>query len=303
MTYRYSHAVPAIAAGLLLAFGLVVGMCPATADDVSTATPQASVATDPVLIFEAPSDGEAEEVERLSLSELKQKITTHNLTFADPLYKKEKRYAAFKLHDVLQLGFSQLPDKSGKQWRSDDYSDVAFVALDGYQALGSLAVVQEPGAYLVYEDFDQEGWEPLGKRKTDPGPFYVIWTGAGQGPKGKYPWPYQLQTIRLVQFKQQYPNVFPANVPTDSHIYDGYQLFRKTCFACHAMNRQGGMVGPDLNAPRSITEYRDEKMLRDFIRQPSKFRYTKMPDNPTLTDEDLDDLLAYLRHMATRKGE
>lgn len=243
-----------------------------------------------VMIFEI---GEEEE-DRFSLDELKQRLKTHTLKLVDPLYKKQKRYSAFALHDVLQFGF-------GDAWQDDKYSDVAFVALDGYQSLGPLDVVKETGGYVVYEDLDRDGWEPIGRRKTDPAPFYLLWTGAEQGPKGKYPWPYQLQTIRLVRFEQQYPNVFPAGVATDTAVYRGYQLFRKTCFACHAMNRQGGTVGPDLNAPRSIIEYRDPDVIRAYIKAPSTFRYTKMPDNPHLTEANLDELLAYFRYTAGRK--
>ena len=294
-----------IAAGMIIA-ALAAMADFAVADDAPAIKAKTPEKANPVLIFEEPDDGELDdgeldggeldEVERFSLSTLKKRLPLHKLKFFDPLYKKEKRYAAFALHDVFRLSF-------GDRWRSDEYSDVAFVALDGYKALGSLAAIKEKGAYLVYEDLDQDGWEPLGKRKIDPAPFYIVWTGKDQGPKGIYPWPYQLERIQLVQFKEQYPKVVPVGVAKGSAVFRGYQLFRSTCFACHAMSRQGGMVGPDLNAPQNITEYREEKMIRAFIRAPSQFRYSKMPDNPKLTDEDLDHLLAYFRHMARRKGE
>ncbi len=239
---------------------------------------------------------EGEDQERFSLAELKEQLKTHKLTLRDPLHKKEKNYKAFALHDLLRLGFEN-------RWQSDKYSDIAFVALDGYQALGALPVLRESGGYVVYEDLDRDGWEPIGERKTDPAPFYLLWTGEAQGPKGVYPWPYQLQTIRLLKFKDQYPKVYPAGVKEGSAVHQGFTLFRQVCFACHAMSRQGGTVGPDLNAPRNITEYRDEKMIRDYVRAPSRFRYTKMPDNPNLTDEELDHLLAYFRHQAEHKSD
>jgi len=267
----------------------LIGNRQAMADDAVSTETGADEDTNPALVF-----AEGEDQERYSLQTLRKRLTTHKLTFFDPLYKKQKNYAAFALHDLLQLGFAD-------RWKSDKYTDVAFVALDGYQALGSLAAIREAGGYLVYQDLDQEGWEPIGPRKIDPAPYYLVWTGEHQGPKGIYPWPYQLQSIRLVRFEEQYPRVYPQGVSAETDVFQGFQLFRKHCFACHAMNRQGGTVGPDLDAPKNITEYRSEEMIRKYVRAPSQFRYTKMPDNPTLTDEDLDHLLAYLRYMAKRK--
>jgi hypothetical protein len=64
------------------------------------------------------------------------------------------------------------------------------------------------------------------------------------------------------------------------------------------MSRQGGKVGPDLNAPQSIVSYRSQNMIREFIRNPSKYRYTHMPDHTDLDDQVLDELLAYFWLMS-----
>ena len=53
--------------------------------------------------------------------------------------------------------------------------------------------------------------------------------------------------------------------------------------------------------PRSIVEYRDPLQLKEFIRDPQSFRYTRMPANPQLSDRDLDDLVAYFHAMRARK--
>lgn len=63
------------------------------------------------------------------------------------------------------------------------------------------------------------------------------------------------------------------------------------------MNRQGGNIGPDLNAPRSIVTYRSPQMIKEFIKNPSKYRYTFMPDHPDFSEEDLDNILSYLTYM------
>jgi len=56
-------------------------------------------------------------------------------------------------------------------------------------------------------------------------------------------------------------------------------------------------MGPDLNAPKSIVSYRSEFMIKELIKRPSKYRYTQMPDNPDLSDQDLDNTLAYFSYM------
>jgi mono/diheme cytochrome c family protein len=78
----------------------------------------------------------------------------------------------------------------------------------------------------------------------------------------------------------------------------GYQLFKDRCVRCHAMDGQGGTIGPDLNAPMSVAEYRSHMMIREFIRHPSRYRHTYMPDHEDLSDQDLDDLPDYFRHQA-----
>jgi mono/diheme cytochrome c family protein len=78
-------------------------------------------------------------------------------------------------------------------------------------------------------------------------------------------------------------------------------VFKGQCIRCHAMNQQGGKIGPDLNAPKSVAEYRSPEWLKDFIRQPSKWRYSGMPDHAHLTDADLDDLVEYFWHMAKHR--
>ena len=100
-----------------------------------------------------------------------------------------------------------------------------------------------------------------------------------------------------MRFPDQYPLVYPDGAGKDSAAYKGYEIFKGRCVRCHSMNQQGGKVGPDLNAPRSIVTYRSEYMIKEFIKHPSVYRYTQMPDHPDLTDGDLNNLIAYFRYM------
>lgn len=119
----------------------------------------------------------------------------------------------------------------------------------------------------------------------------------GQGPdqstENDYPWPYQLKSIALIRFEDRYPEVVPAGAAADSPAMRGFDLFKAHCVRCHSINQQGGRIGPDLNAPKSIVSYRPKKMIKAYIRKPSDFRYTDMPDQLFLTDAGLEDLYQY----------
>jgi len=62
-------------------------------------------------------------------------------------------------------------------------------------------------------------------------------------------------------------------------------------------------VGPDLNVPRSIVEYRPVAQIKAYIRDPTSFRYGKMPAHPDLSAADLDALIAYFRAMSAQKHD
>ena len=247
---------------------------------------------DPVLRF--VQSGLAEKT--LSLTEMKVKLPVTELAIFDTEYGKPKRYRGFALVRVLELAF-------GPGWQGHDYTEMVFSALDGYASVSTLEKLGAPGGYIVFEDMEHPDWEPIGRNLANPGPFYLVWAKPGQSSAQEYPWPWQLAKIELVRFKDRYPAVYPADAYRNSGVYAGFLTFKGRCMRCHAMNQQGGMVGPDLNAPQSVTEYRSPEMLKAFIRQPSQFRYTRMPDHTDLSDADLDNLLDYLRHMANQRRQ
>ncbi len=247
-----------------------------------------AAANEPILGF----DVAGRPVGRLDLAELSTRLHTRAVELFDPHYMKRKRFRAFALADVMGAGF-------GESWRHAPHTEVVFTARDGYRAVSAREKVAEAGGYLAFADLDAEGgWEPLPGNRTDPGPFYVVWLGDGQGTAQGYPWPWQLAQISMVRVEDAFPAVFPNGAPEDSSVLRGYGLFKDRCLRCHAMNEQGGKVGPDLNAPMSVVEYRSPMMIRAFIRHPSRYRHTHMPDHEDLSDRDLDDLLDYFRHQA-----
>lgn len=139
----------------------------------------------------------------LDLDQLRSQLPTHDIALRDPHYQAQKDFRVFALADVLDLGF-------GERWRGDDYPEVVFIASDGYQGLGSINKLGAPGGYVAFADLDLDaGWEPMGKVQINPGPFYIVWSGAEQRAAKAYPRPWQLAEIAILRLQDQYPAVYP----------------------------------------------------------------------------------------------
>lgn len=240
-------------------------------------------------------------VATLDLATLRARCGEAKVTVDDPYYGRPTTYLACPLATVLELGFGE-PAAA----LADD--TVVFRALDGYARPAAGALLAEPGGWLAFADAkrlrgDDPGWLPIDRKQVDPGPFYVVWSGAAQRDPHRYPWPYQLHEIEIASLERLYPDTVPDGLPADHPARAGHAIFVAQCIACHAINRQGGTVGPDLNVPRSIVEYRPAEQIRAYVRNPLAFRYTSMPAHPQLSDADLDALLAYFTAMKDRKRD
>jgi mono/diheme cytochrome c family protein len=219
----------------------------------------------------------------------------------DPYYGRAKRFLACPLREVLALGFGAPPQPG-----SDE--DFFFRARDGYVKLTSAARLAEPGGYLAFADADRTrgddpGWEPIDRRQVSPAPLYVVWTGPGQNDPHLYPWPYQLAAIEIAPFASRFPRTVPRQAEPGAAAWRGFAVFRRECIACHAINGEGGKVGPELNVPRSIVEYRPARQIKAYVRNPQAFRYTTMPAHLHLSDAELDGLVAYFRAMKDAKHD
>jgi mono/diheme cytochrome c family protein len=241
-------------------------------------------------------------VKTVDRAALERSCNTATVTIADPYYGRPKRYRVCPLGDVLAIGFGSL-DAGARE-----APDVFFRARDGYVKPASLAHVREAGGYLAFADADRmkgddPGWEPIDRRQVDPGPYYVVWENPAEHDPNRYPWPYQLVAIELASYARRYPHTAPAGLPADAPAWAGFAIFRRECIACHAINGEGGTIGPELNVPMSIVEYRAEDQLKAYIRKPQAFRYTSMPPHEHLTPADLDAVIAYFRAMRDRKRD
>ena len=232
---------------------------------------------------------------------LERACPTATVTIDDPYYGRPVRYRACPLAEVLALGFGSLADAPAD-------ADVFFRARDGYVKPASVARVREAGGWVAFADADRmkgddPGFAPIDRRQVDPAPYYVVWEKPAQRDTHRYPWPYQLAAIELASFASRYPHTAPTGIATDAPAWKGYAIFRGECSACHAINGEGGTIGPELNVPQSIVEYRAAAQLKAFIRKPETFRYTSMPSHEHLSDADLDAVLAYFGAMRERKHD
>jgi len=237
----------------------------------------------------------------LSRAQLTAACGVERIEVADPYYQKTKTFLAFALACVLEQGF-------GKPAAAQREENFFLRASDGYVKPASGARLAEPGGWLAFGDAehsraDTPGWEPIDRRQVDPGPYYLVWSGPGQNDAHRYPWPYQLVAIEIAPFEARYPHTLPKGVPPDAPAWTGFAVFRAECVACHAINGEGGTIGPELNLPQSIVEYRPAAQLKSFIQNPAQFRYSSMPANPHLTPEQLDGLIAYFTAMRERKHD
>ncbi|MCP8465718.1 cytochrome c [Pseudomonas sp. ZM23] len=183
------------------------------------------------------------------------------------------------------------------------------VALDGFAAelpAAPLLATEGSRAWLAIEESGKP-WPKLGDGKPSAGPFYLVWSdpkAAGIGPEQ---WPFQVASIRYLKpLAERFPALLPAgNAPRQ--VQDGFAQFQKNCLACHRLNGAGdSQFGPDLNIPHNPTEYFTAGYLKQYIRDPQSLRHwpearMKGFAADVISDGELDQIVAYLKHMAGRK--
>jgi mono/diheme cytochrome c family protein len=221
---------------------------------------------------------------------------------SDPAYHAPAHYRGVALMPLLKA--------LGVDLQSDESLEV--VATDGFVAhlpakllLG--AAEQRAVAYLAFES-ETSPWPKLPGKNLSAGPFYIVWSPDAN--VGSEQWPYNVAKLAVRQAPaKRWPQLtVDGSLSADHPARRGQTVFLTQCVVCHKMNGGGeAVVGPDLNLPMNPTEYFQPLALRKFIRNPSSVRNWPNRAMPAfaveqLSDQDLDDLIAYLQHMAPRKA-
>jgi mono/diheme cytochrome c family protein len=239
-----------------------------------------------------------------SVSDLLQRPDIQNITVtSDPGYGgQEMHYKAIKAATLFK----------GTNIGEDEV--IQFRCLDGFAAPISKDRIMGAGlsqstAYIAIED-PKAKWPDLPSKAHSgtAGPFYLVWLKPELSGILQEEWPFKVIAFEVKgRLQDLYPKVFPRN-QTDAKVARGLKLFQKTCFACHTMNGEGAsQVGPDLNLPMNPTDYLKEGVLPRYIRDPKSVRSwegSKMPGfgPETFSDEDIADIVAYLKEMASEKA-
>nr|WP_285425716.1 cytochrome c [Pseudomonas sp. efr-133-TYG-103a] len=185
------------------------------------------------------------------------------------------------------------------------------IATDGFAAeIPAAPLLHKSGsrAWLAIED-PAHPWPGLSKDKPGAGPFYLVWTDPAASRISPEQWPFAVGRIRLLSpVAERFPALLPdAKLAADDPVHKGFALFQKNCFACHRLNGAGdSQLGPDLNIPHNPTEYFAGDYLKLYIRNPQALRQWPQAKMPAITpevlsDEELGQVVSYLKHMAARK--
>ncbi len=213
----------------------------------------------------------------------------------DPVYHKEKKYKAVSASHLIQneIDLTKFDPKNTK---------IVFECIDGYKPEMPLDFFLKANAFLAFEDMDApkgKKWEPILKdgNEMNAEPFYIVYTSVSEK-DSRYKWPYNLVKMYLEPLNKSTIELYPLK---NRKLQSGYNLFKNQCLTCHSINGIGGTMGPELNYPKSVTEYWKENELVDYIVNPASFRNkVKMP-TLGITKQQSQEIVDYLKYMSENK--
>lgn len=178
--------------------------------------------------------------------------------------------------------------------------EIVFECGDGYSPTRPLSAALEAHGYIAFADTnapDGQLWTPKKKFNGQDlvmAPFYLVWNDETKKKAASRPWPHNLLRLKIVPSAKRYASLAPRN---KNHT-EGFQLFKKHCIVCHALDGTGGTMGPELHSPRNVTTYWKKDQLIPFIRNPASFRkQAKMPSMAHIGDVGIAKIIAYLENL------
>ena len=223
------------------------------------------------------------------------------VTVYEPYEQRDVTFSGIPAADALDRAL-------GPAWRKSEV--LQLIAQDGYTAAIPTQRLLTHKAWLAAARTDRPDFvldKKVPKVETVAiAPFYLVWDSKNDPEiraEGDYGWPYQLATVRTTTYHDAFPGLDPPE-PVSPTVARGFALFAQHCATCHSLNGHGGKVGPELNAPHSVTEYWKPEWLRRWIDKPAEIRHnTAMPGLPAHVAnraQAVDDVIAYLTAMANK---
>ncbi|MDR6846007.1 c-type cytochrome [Flavobacterium granuli] len=213
----------------------------------------------------------------------------------DPVYHKTKKYHAVNALLLLknEIDLSKVDIKN---------TLIVFECIDGYKPEMPLELFLKTNPFLAFKDVDApkgSNWEKIIKNgnEMNADPFYLVYTTAPTEDQ-EYKWPYNIIKFR---FESKSKNIEALQPKDDETAMKGFVLFQKQCITCHAINGIGGEMGPELNYPKSVTEYWKENELVDYIVDPASFRNKAKMPTLGITKQESQEIVSYLKYMAKNK--
>nr|WP_315149963.1 c-type cytochrome [uncultured Flavobacterium sp.] len=213
----------------------------------------------------------------------------------DPVYHKTKKYKAVSASFLIkkEIDLTKIDPKNTK---------IVFECVDGYKPEMPLELFLNAKPFLAFEDLDAPKgakWEAILKNGNEMNaePFYIVYTSISEKDT-QYKWPYNLVKIYLEPLNKATIELYPLK---NKKLETGYNLFKNQCLTCHAINGIGGTMGPELNYPKSVTEYWKENELVNYIVNPASFRNkVKMP-TLGISKQQSQEIVDYLKYMSENK--
>jgi mono/diheme cytochrome c family protein len=221
----------------------------------------------------------------------------------EPYESQPAVFRALPFNEVLDAVY-------GERWREEE--EMLFTCRDGYQPSIPVARLIEYKAWLAFDRSGSDGFSILKlesgeRRPVELSPYYLIWDNLEDlelQSEGDYGWPYQLVGVDLIRAQDRFPAMTPPAGASPT-VRAGFAGFRVHCSRCHAINGEGGGIGPELNHPVNPVEYREATWLRQWIADPASLVPTaRMPAlNRNLTNRDrvIEEILAYLDAISKHK--
>ncbi|TSD87434.1 c-type cytochrome [Mycobacterium sp. KBS0706] len=219
----------------------------------------------------------------------------------DAIYGRAMTYRAVPVAGLI-AGLTPPPDTVIEAIATDGYA--AQLPADQILSTDPKLVI----AWVAIEPADAP-WPTLPEKTVSAGTFYLVWTGDQAATVRSEQWPYQMAKLATQPSPAaRWPELAVDSALTAADpIRSGQTLFVTQCLVCHKLNGAGSAdVGPDLNRPMNPTEYLAPAALHALIRDPASVR--DWPDRKMqgftpeqMSDREIEQVIAYLHHMAGRK--